>query len=204
MESVQHAPFGELLQQLRKRKKISQQQLANRLGVHRNTIGGWERGDRLPETKGMVLELANQLSLNEQETRQLLEASLTALAPYWQMPYQRNPLFTGREEILYPLHEVLSHEETAILSQSYALSGLGGIGKTQTAVEYAYRHANEYSALFWIGADTYERLASDFLMLAEVLNLPERQEHDLSKVMAAVQRWLSNHRDWLLIFDIVE
>src|SRR5215472_18641951 len=130
MESGHSAPFGDLLHQLRKRKKINQQQLAERLGVHRNTIGGWERGDRLPETKGMVLELATQLALDEQETRQLLEASLTALSPYWQVPYQRNSLFTGREEIQHQLHEALSQQKTAILSQSYALSGLGGIGKT--------------------------------------------------------------------------
>src|SRR5690348_14202782 len=112
MESVQHACFGELLQDFRKRKKISQKQLATRLDIHRNTIGSWERGDYLPETKGMILELARHLLLNEQETRRLLEASLTALAPYWQVPYQRNVLFTGREEILNELHEVLSHEET--------------------------------------------------------------------------------------------
>src|SRR5690349_12385570 len=117
MESVQYAPFGELLHELRKHKKITQQQLAAKLGIHRNTIGSWERGDYLPETKGMILELAHQLSLNEQETRQLLEASLTALAPYWQVPYQRNPLFTGREQIIDQLHKVLSQQETAILSQ---------------------------------------------------------------------------------------
>src|SRR5215469_1122151 len=162
MESVQHAPFGDLLQQLRKRKKINQQQLAERLGVHRNTIGGWERGDRLPETKGMVLELATQLALDEQETHQLLEASLTALSPYWQVPYQRNPLFTGREQVLNQLHEVLSQQQTAVLNQSYALSGMGGIGKTQTAIEYVYQHTNEYSAVLWIGAETYERIAADF------------------------------------------
>src|SRR5215469_15264551 len=113
MVSVQYACFGELLQQLRKQKRIRQQQLADRLGVHRNTIGSWERGDCLPEAKSMILEIAAQLTLNDQTTRQLLEASLTSLAPYWRIPSQRNSLFTGREQILERLHETLSSEKTA-------------------------------------------------------------------------------------------
>jgi tetratricopeptide (TPR) repeat protein len=204
MPSLDAYPFGELLIALRTRRCITQQTLAASLGLHRNTISKWERGLCLPESKTLVLELARQLRLDASDTCRLLEASLTALSPYWSVPYQRNPFFTGREAILHQLHELLGSQQIATLSQSYALSGLGGIGKTQTAIEYAYRHANEYSALFWVGADTYERLASDFLTLAELLRLPERQERDQSKVMAAVQRWLSSHRDWLLIFDNVE
>jgi len=54
-------PLGDLLKALRKRRKLSQQELARRLGKHLNTIGYWERGDRLPDTKAMVLELARVL-----------------------------------------------------------------------------------------------------------------------------------------------
>ena len=204
MNNMDVNTFGELLTVLRKQHRISQNELADKLDVHRNTIGKWERGTCLPESKTIVLELAKQLRLNENETRQLLEASLTVVSSYWNVPYQRNPFFTGREEILQYLHTLLCSEKTAAITQSHALSGLGGIGKTQTALEYAYRHSPEYAAVFWIGADTYETLTSSFISIAEVLNLPERKEQDQSKIVAAVIRWLNSHQDWLLICDNVE
>jgi transcriptional regulator with XRE-family HTH domain len=196
--------FGELLNMFRKQHHISQNELADKLDVHRNTIGRWERGTGLPESKTIVLELAKQLHLNEQETRQLLEASLTTVSPYWLMPYQRNPFFTGRVNVLQQLHDTLAHEHSAVLSQSYALSGLGGIGKTQTAIEYAYRYANEYAAVFWISAETNENIVSSFVAIADLLNLPEKQEKEQSRIIVAVTHWLTSHSDWLVIFDNVE
>ncbi len=151
-----------------------------------------------------MLELARHLGLNDQETRQLLEASLTALSSYWHLPSPRNPFFTGREDILDTLHQCLSTNQAVALTRSYVLHGLGGIGKTQIAVEYAYRHAQEYTAVFWIGAETPESLASSFLSIATLLGLPEHQESDQGRIAAAVRRWLSTHRQWLLIWDNVE
>ena len=139
--------FGEMLKVFRLRRRLTQQALASALDVHRNTIGAWERGDYLPESKTMMLELAQRLRLNEQEKRQFLEASFTALSPYWHLPSPRNPFFTGREEVLHTLHRRLHVDQAVALTQSYALHGLGGIGKTQIALEYAYRHALEYAAL---------------------------------------------------------
>jgi len=135
MEDQQTFPssFGELLKTHRKRKRLTQKQLAQQLGVHANTISSWELGTYLPDTRGLVLELARHLALDEQETRQLLEASLTALSPHWLVPLSRNPFFTGREEILEALHTHLHVEQVVALTQSYALRGLGGIGKTQIA-----------------------------------------------------------------------
>lgn len=69
-------PFGELLQTLRKRQKLCQQALADKLGVHRNTISAWECGNWLPDTRGIVADLAKQLSLDSNETEQLIEAAL--------------------------------------------------------------------------------------------------------------------------------
>ncbi|MCP4655853.1 MAG: TIR domain-containing protein, partial [bacterium] len=93
-------------------------------------------------------------------------AASCATAPrIFMVPYERNPYFTGREDVLDALHEALTRGGAAALSQAEpaaalpqgtrtAISGLGGIGKTQTAVEYAYRHAGEYRAVFFVRAET--------------------------------------------------
>src|SRR5581483_5631396 len=198
------APFGELLTTWRTRRRLTQMALASALGTHRNTIGRWERGDGLPETRGMVLELARLLHLDEQETRQLLEASLTALAPHWTVPLRRNPCFTGRDELLQRIHTRLAPRQPVALSPAVALRGMGGIGKTQLAVEYAYRCALEYRAVFWLAAETGESLMTSMQQIAEQLQLPERQAPEQSQVVAAVQRWLTRHADWLVIADNVE
>lgn len=80
MQRYASAPFKELLTTWRVRRHLTQTALATALGTHRNTIGRGERGAGLPETRGMVLELARMLRLEEWETCQLLQASLTALA----------------------------------------------------------------------------------------------------------------------------
>ncbi|HEU5199220.1 MAG TPA: FxSxx-COOH system tetratricopeptide repeat protein [Ktedonobacterales bacterium] len=198
------SPFGDMLKTFRKRQRLSQQALATRLGVHRNTIWSWEQGNYLPDSKGMVLELARQLGLSGAEERQFLEASLTALSAHWSVPYRRNPFFTGREHILHHLHESLATRKEAALVPASALHGLGGIGKTQTALEYAYRYAQHYAAIFWIEAETSEGISASFLRIAEQLGLTGAQEADHAQIVAAVQRWLASHRDWLLIWDNVE
>jgi tetratricopeptide (TPR) repeat protein/transcriptional regulator with XRE-family HTH domain len=196
--------FGSLLKAFRKSKHITQEQLAAAVGVHRNAIGRWEQGDVLPASRGMILEIARYLRLGDQETRQLLEASLTALAPHWSVPLPRNPFFTGREEILEALHTQLSGNQTVAFTQSSALHGLGGVGKTQIALEYAYRHALEYNAVFWLGAETEEQIVSSVLRIADILQLPGRDDKDQQHVIMAVQHWLTMNNQWLLIWDNVE
>lgn len=203
VDMLELAAFGDVLKSFRKRKKISQQALAAKLGVHRNTIGLWERGDCLPDSRGMVVEVARLLALDEAETRHLLEASLTAVATHWLVPYQRNPFLTGHEALLQHLHALL-HDETSPHARTFALQGLGGIGKTQIAIEYAYRHYQDYSALFWIGADTYDTLLTSYTTIADLLQLPYDAKQEASQAIAHVMRWLNTHSGWLLIFDHVE
>ncbi|MBV9711551.1 MAG: tetratricopeptide repeat protein [Ktedonobacteraceae bacterium] len=196
--------FGTVLRTFRKRRRLTQRQLAEALGVHESAIGRWERGDFLPDSKAMVLELARCLHLDEQETRQLLEASLTALAPPWSVPALRNPFFTGREALLGALHARLCSQQAVALTQSYALHGLGGIGKTQLAVEYAYQYALSYSAVFWIAAESREQILSSYLRIADLLQLSEAHLADQQRILTAVQHWLTAHSGWLLIWDNVE
>jgi tetratricopeptide (TPR) repeat protein/transcriptional regulator with XRE-family HTH domain len=196
--------FGELLKSLRKQQKVDQQSLAERLGVHRNTIGKWERGICLPDSRGMVLELSRCLRLSQEETRLLLEASLTGLSSYWHISYRRNPFFTGRSMFLHTLRDRLCSKQQSFHNQCYALSGLGGIGKTQLALEYAYQSALDYQAVFWVSAETHNTLTSGFTALAAHLQLPEAREDEYQSIVNAVLHWLKTHKDWLLIFDNVE
>ena len=119
----------------------------------------------------------------------------------WMVPYRRNGFFTGRETLLTALHDSFAKDRTAVLTQGQAINGLGGIGKTQVAVEYAYRHRDEYRFVLWASAATHENLISAFVSIADRLQLPERtlQEHD--KIVVAVSHWLSTHEEWLLIVD---
>src|SRR2546423_4471615 len=74
-------------------------------------------------------------------------------------------------------------------------------GKTQAAVEYAYRYRDEYQHVLWVQANTRETLTSSFVTLAGLLNLPEQGAQDQSLTIQAVKNWLEQHDKWLLIFD---
>ncbi len=119
----------------------------------------------------------------------------------WSVPHQRNPYFTGREALLQRLHHTLNSGNAAALGHPQAMSGLGGIGKTQLALEYAYRYHEEYAAVFWLKADTRESVLADFQAIARVLSLPEHHAEEQTKPVLAVMDWLQSHPRWLLIFD---
>jgi tetratricopeptide (TPR) repeat protein len=124
-----------------------------------------------------------------------------ALPAVWNIPYPRNPYFTGREELLHRLAASLRAGETVGISQPQAVHGLGGVGKTQLALEYAYRYYQDYEAVLWTRADTLEALISGFVTFASLLQLLVEEERDQLKIIQAVKDWLMNHKGWLLILD---
>lgn len=119
----------------------------------------------------------------------------------WNLPYPRNPYFTGRESILATLHQILNDTSTAAISQTQAISGLGGIGKTQTAVEYAYRYRDDYRFVFWVRADTELELIDGYVTIAQRLSLPLKDAENSDDTVQSVRRWLLQETGWLLIFD---
>ena len=120
-----------------------------------------------------------------------------ALPVVWNVPFQRNPNFTGREEILTELREQFG------ASVKQIIHGMGGVGKSQIANEYCYRNAGDYDVVWWLRAENASSLATDYASLAgqKAFNLPERGEQELEVIINAVRDELNHRNKWLLIFD---
>jgi DNA-binding SARP family transcriptional activator len=117
----------------------------------------------------------------------------------WKVP-ARNPHFTGREDVLGELHERLRSGGGTLVVQ--ALYGMGGVGKTQLAIEYAHRYAVDYDLVWWIDAEQPTLLPEHFTQLADALGLPS--SGSASDTVARVLSHLVHRRRWLLIFDNAE
>jgi WD40 repeat protein len=114
------------------------------------------------------------------------------------VPFIRNPDFVGRQEDLERLHEAL-HDETPVGIRPAGLTGMGGIGKTQLAVEYAYRYQDSYpGGVLWINAA--EPLARGFAALGRRLDRATVDRSQEEQIRTAAS-YLGKHPDALLVFD---
>ncbi len=184
--------FGQLLREERKRRHWTQEDLAAKLDMDAKTISRWETGNTFPsphDRERLLSILEKDLLAESNQSNLLLSSHLPA----------RNTYFIGREELLKQMHTSLLEGKTML-----ALAGLAGIGKTQIAVEYAYRYQEDYQYILWATADSQNALSLDCMHMAKILKLPEIHEQELKNLIDAVKRWLHNHRDWLLILDNVE
>lgn len=206
--------IGARIRQERQRRHLSQEALAEALGTTAKSISRWERGQAIPQAY-YRLQFCRLFDLHPEELYEeptSLEQEISLLPAFWNVPYLRNPSFTGREEILHFLYEEFHQKslqtstqlpsgQAIALSQSQALSGLGGIGKTQIAVEYAYRYSQKYQAILWVRAGSTEELNTSYSQIATKLNLPEKDEKKQEIIIEAVKTWLQHHNQWLLILD---
>jgi hypothetical protein len=120
----------------------------------------------------------------------------------WNVPYPRNHQFAGRADIIARLAGELRSGTAAAVTQ--AIAGLGGIGKTQLALEYCYRHRDSYKIIWWIRAENMETRLTDLITLGQRLALPDVDNADESTAVRRVIDWLDRTPGWLLVFDNVE
>jgi tetratricopeptide (TPR) repeat protein len=128
-------------------------------------------------------------------------ASLQSKLVMHNIPLRRNPVFVDRSEELERLRLELEPAKNSPAMQIIVVHGLDGIGKTQLALEYAWKHLQEYAAVFWVRADNPETLNEGLAALAPVLNVPEAATSDRTLKIGAVLSWLGKNRRWLLVVD---
>jgi tetratricopeptide (TPR) repeat protein len=120
------------------------------------------------------------------------------------LPYASlGDLFIGRDDDLARLHDSLNRGAGAAIISS-ALLGLGGMGKTRLAVEYAVRHAGDYTALLFAIAETPDGLHRNLAALTSVLGLRALDAADDAARLQGALGWLGNNPGWLLILDNVD
>ena len=217
---------NEHLRRLRIGRNWRQQDVADQLGTTVTTIQRWERGHQQPSVyyRVKLCKLfglsAQELGLVETLSSPSESAEVTRIGSVpseeislWTVPYARNPHFTGRGDLLQQLGQMLAAEppaeamsiQKAALMQTQAITGLGGIGKTQIAIEYAYRARTQgrYRHTIWISAAGEETIQTSFVELARLL-MPALVEEETNQrtIVVALLRWLEQcTQPWLLIFD---
>jgi len=125
------------------------------------------------------------------------------------LPYKSlETLFKGRDSLLADLAQhfgpVLQRNDRPAVVK--ALTGLGGIGKTRLALEYAWQHIGDYAVLLLVGADSPQALDRNLAALCAktMLDLPEQSETDEARQRDAALNWFNQHAGWLLILDNID
>ncbi|MFL5592418.1 MAG: helix-turn-helix domain-containing protein [Ktedonobacteraceae bacterium] len=214
MDGAESQVFGTLLRDFRERSRLTQEQLAHRIGKQtRASIAAWENGQYLPNNREVVLELARHLRLSEAETDRLLlaarclpqfhvaaaaarETAAGKVAPVQEGRDDAAPMFPphipdepyyslpGREQ---SLEQLLSAFQDPQGPPAVVIDGLGGIGKTAFAVELARRAVRLQAFEGIVG----ESAKQDQLVDGEIIRLNEASL-DFNSLLDAIARQLDH------------
>ncbi|KAJ5152920.1 uncharacterized protein N7482_009398 [Penicillium canariense] len=184
------------------------------------------RLERLRDLTRSVEKEVDWLKYQTQQTQHkqvvhLLQATRTTTMalqlPFRDFPYSRNFQFCFRDQLLIEMHNHLdpgTSKKTTLRTTS--LVGLGGVGKTQVALEFAYRHTPDFDAIFWVKAETEAKIRESICNYARAMQDDTQSGPQQDAVLIKrFKSWLmtpdfqgssssSVAPRWLLIFDNVD
>ncbi|MBN1814368.1 MAG: hypothetical protein JXA14_21185, partial [Anaerolineae bacterium] len=126
-----------------------------------------------------------------------------ALPPGSRLPFHRNALFTGRVELMKALARALLHDGAGSTLITQAVQGMGGVGKTQLAVEFAWRYGRYFRGVHWLNAAQPDLLAAEVALCGAEMGLPHWPEEQPEQVRLTLQVWRGDGR-YLIILDNLE
>jgi len=111
------------------------------------------------------------------------------LPPGSHLPFHRNALFTGRTEPLKRLARALLHDGATSTLVTQAVQGMGGVGKTQLAVEFAYRYGRFFHGVHWLNAAQPGTLGTEVAACGEAMALPGWPQEQPEQVARTLEEW---------------
>ncbi|KAJ9144548.1 Tetratricopeptide repeat-containing [Pleurostoma richardsiae] len=120
------------------------------------------------------------------------------------IPFPANTKFSGRADILSSIHKAFNPGTTTLSVRSMALFGMGGVGKTQVALQYAYQNLDQFDVILWIAAENAIAIGQSCRLIAEELGLLDSGDETKDSAAATwkIKNWLGTTKSpCLVIFD---
>ena len=205
----------------------SNSELAGTIGTSERSLRNWRAGRNVPDevgsiireicgTNGVLLPVSEALKASFAASRRRegpQPPTPPSKAPRLDLHHPHNlpfaslgDLFKGRAGAMATLRQQLMTGGKAAIGQPAAVHGLGGVGKTRLAVEYAHAHRADYTARLFVIGDTAAAVQANLAALSGplVLNLPGTAGLPQEAQIAAVLGWLRAHPGWLMILDNID
>ncbi|KAL8418928.1 hypothetical protein RB594_002222 [Gaeumannomyces avenae] len=149
--------------------------------------------------------LTQQQETRHQELLDRIELSdVKILYPFNQLPKAARDNFHGREDVFLEMEEHLKGSH--LTQRSVLLQGLGGVGKTETALNFAWRMTRKYDAVFWFRGESPSALKASAVKITKAMGFSgSLADNNEDHMILMLQNWFRNtDRSWLIIFDNVE